>query len=574
MTNQLTLKESHFNIKTPHKTFPGKLASLYFTLGSGLIIAAFSTLLLDVVFLAIGGKMGAWQWGGGILTAALYIAWQQKPLTRSQLRPIVGTLVLFLGILGASIAASGLFYDTSWDGQTYHQEAVIQLSQGWNPFYSKSQNIGGHSIWLDHYAKAHWILAANLYLATSHIEMAKAFNVIYFLASFLLCAACLGSVTALKPGPVYLTSGILAANPVVTSQLFNFTIDGQLGSLLLCLGSALISIAAEPSRFKKWSAVLLPAIALAVNIKFTAVVYVSILVFGFLTWIWISHRQSFIKLLCITGLWLLSSIFLFGFNPYITNILGNGHPFYPLAGQGKVDIIQAQKPLNFVGKSSAENLIHSIFSTSDATLQATAELKLPLTIKRQEFPAMAGDPRVGGFGPLFSGAICLSLAILGLQFVKQFDWKYLFVPGVLLASVLINPESWWARYVPQLWFLPALAIVLSAHQIRQPSSLKKVTRLCHQGLVLVLVANCALGTVSPLYLALRGSLAVSKEVKTLPAGADIQAIASFNTFRGNRSRFIEKGVKWQEVVSDQDLPCSQPAKFFKSGTKYCITSTS
>src|SRR5439155_21894790 len=35
------------------------------------------------------------------------------------------------------------------------------------------------------------------------------------------------------------------------------------------------------------------------------------------------------------------------------------------------------------------------------------------------------------------------------------------VSGAIILSVIINPEFWWARYVPQLWFIPILeAIVL------------------------------------------------------------------------------------------------------------------
>ncbi|UUZ83650.1 hypothetical protein LJK88_07435 [Paenibacillus sp. P26] len=38
-------------------------------------------------------------------------------------------------LFAAGFIVCGYFFDLSYDGQAYHQEAIIHLSNGWNPVY-------------------------------------------------------------------------------------------------------------------------------------------------------------------------------------------------------------------------------------------------------------------------------------------------------------------------------------------------------------------------------------------------------------------------------------------------------
>src|ERR1700761_9181052 len=40
--------------------------------------------------------------------------------------------LLALAIVGISVAVSAFYYDLSWDGQWYHQTAIIRIAKDWN----------------------------------------------------------------------------------------------------------------------------------------------------------------------------------------------------------------------------------------------------------------------------------------------------------------------------------------------------------------------------------------------------------------------------------------------------------
>ena len=54
---------------------------------------------------------------------------------------------------------------------------------------------------------------------------------------------------------------------------------------------------------------------------------------------------------------------------------------------------------------------------------------------------------------------------------------------LILVSVLINPASWWARYVPQFWLIPLLLLIVSCQQF------KGMYKLLNYALVILMVIN-------------------------------------------------------------------------------------
>src|SRR5262249_34860435 len=150
-----------------------------------------------------------------------------------------------------------------------------------------------------------------------------------------------------------------------------------------------------------------------------------------------------------------------GFSPYITQftnkLITTGNPFYPYAGWKSMAGISS--PVVFGNKMDRISmLVVSWFAKSEG-LATPFKLKLPFTFSRDELEVFAfPDVRVGGFGPLFSGAIVISIAILGVLCWKNprrlVRAAHLFVlMSLIFISALSLLESWTARYAPQVWML-------------------------------------------------------------------------------------------------------------------------
>jgi hypothetical protein len=92
-----------------------------------------------------------------------------------------------------------------------------------------------------------------------------------------------------------------------------------------------------------------------------------------------------------------------------------------------------------------------------------AQLKVPFALYASELPPFLGPTtRVAGLGPWFGGCFLLALVLTVLLLARRTDRSSapiitaLFVVGVLLGTVIVMPETWWARYAPQLWLVPLL----------------------------------------------------------------------------------------------------------------------
>lgn len=69
---------------------------------------------------------------------------------------------------------------------------------------------------------------------------------------------------------------------------------------------------------------------------------------------------------------------------------------------------------------------------------------------------------------MFSGMIVLSVLFVLLCRAHLRNKQILALLGLVLASVLINPGAWWARYAPQLYFLPIITLALSYYLAPKP----------------------------------------------------------------------------------------------------------
>lgn len=129
------------------------IADMSFILGAGVIICVASLLLISSLLFAAGYPLNRFCFSAALTVTAAALWYLCRHCFESKKMFYFATLLLLLAIIFlACIYAAGCLYDLSWDGQAYHQEAVIQLRNGWNPFHDAPLK-GIHSVWINHYAK-------------------------------------------------------------------------------------------------------------------------------------------------------------------------------------------------------------------------------------------------------------------------------------------------------------------------------------------------------------------------------------------------------------------------------------
>lgn len=445
---------------------------------------------------------------------------------------------------------SGMFYDISFDGQVYHQEAVGQLVNHWNPFRQYLlENQSNSAILLNHYAKGPWLYEAALTMVTGEIEQSKAFNFLLIVSSFLLTFSAMRNSGKLNGKQSVVLSLLLALNPVCLYQSLSFYIDGQLGSLLLCVLSLSYRLITNYDKFILAGFII--SIALMINIKFTGVVYAVVSIGMISGWLWLLRmKQTYWSFAKASMAGLFFGICVIGYNPYITNTVYYGHPFYPLYGAGpnNMDIMTNNSPKSFLKMNAMEKLYIANFSMSSNRFDIEEPaIKFPFSVTAQELrPFVYGaDVRIGGFGPWFSGMLVISGAILLLACVfptKENRYGMGILASILLCA-LINPESWWARYVPQLWFVPVCAAAVAW------SNTKKVMRYLGGVLVGVVMINIALITYSYVLGNYYCTKALQQELKNIAEHHNPINIC-FGQFTSNYVWFERSGIVYVDAPAD------------------------
>ncbi len=470
--------------------------------------------------------------------------------------------LFFLIALTASLALSLFYFDVSYDGQAYHQEAVIQLARGWNPVYetlhSGIESEKWSFLWNNHYPKAAEISEACFYKLAGRIESGKTINFLMIFSSFWIFLFALVGLRAIRLRWAALLSSLAALNPVVICQSATFYLDGVQASFFLCLCALLCIFYFKPNKFL--GVALIAASLYFINTKFTAVLTFGILAAGFLAAaIFNQNRQVFKKALWIFVLSFVVGIFVTGYNPYVKNYLQKGHPFYPLMGEEKIDIMKGDRPFKLYPMNSVERFLVSLFSESTIQMDSV-KIKISFFMKREEAAAFFyPDVRLAGFGPLFGGVFILTLALLigGLKkFIqRKVFWILIFF---VFVSVFLNPEAWWLRYVSQFWLVPVLALFISFSGRQTP-----VEKYLAIGTAFFMVLNVLLVAIPYVYGQTKASHAVRWELRELSREAGPIKV-NFNLFRSNRVRLEEYSIPYEEV---RESPKGAPVSFVGSEAK-------
>jgi hypothetical protein len=397
-----------------------------------------------------------------------FLGRQSRLSLRARLQVLAATIV----VCAVAIGLAAWFFDMSWDGLWYHQTAVYQMSHGWNPLYDPMHAFVPHlQDWVRHYAKGPWYFALALYTATGNIEAAKAAPWIALAAAF---AAANGALLdyGFRRWTAMLLAFFIAFNPVVVFELASFLVDGLMISYLACFLASLFVWIRRPTASSYW--LMGVSSILCVNAKFTGLVYMCFALVGIGLYLVLARRDILRRFATFQVAVVLVGVLVFGFNPYVTNTVNRHYPFYPILGtaefpslaqQGEDPIERWETPDNMVGTSRFVRLGYALFGRPGAQPYypgRNAILMFPFDVSWTDFSIYYfHDVRISGFGPLFSGAFLAGLGLIALT------WKRPGIPltvigiavGTIVASLLVSEHTWWARYGPQLWWIPIIGLI-------------------------------------------------------------------------------------------------------------------
>jgi hypothetical protein len=416
-------------------------------------------------------------------------------------RPAIRAVVVLttLALVVLACAAAGAFYDFGWDGLWYHQTAVYQIAGGWNPIADPLREFRPDiDLWVRHYAKGPWYIAVAIFRTTGDIECAKAAPWIALAASWLAVAAA-GLEFGWSRRRAALVATLVALNPVVLCELASFLVDGLMVSFLACFVAALAAWLRE--RTTLTAAVAMVAAILCVNAKLTGLVYVGLTMAAGGLVVLVARRAWLRSYILLHSATLVIGAIGFGYNPYVTNTVARGNPFFPWSGSAAHPGFtrrdqdpneRFETPNNLIGRNRVYRLAYATFARPGAqpvTGGANAQLMLPFAFRWSDLRMYRiHGLRLGGFGPLFSGALLVAAAVLLTARYRTRHSVLLVALAVatIVASLLIGVQTWWARYAPQLWWLPIVAVVAGLAARSRP------TRAAAMLIAVLIGANLAL----------------------------------------------------------------------------------
>lgn len=367
-----------------------------------------------------------------------------------------------------SLLVSSYFIDYSYDGQAYHGEAIIQLSNGWNPTktYLPNNETNIVNLVINHFAKASWVVGAFFYTLTGNFESAKAANLIFIIANFFIAYPFFKKWFNKNLSLIF--AGLIAFNPICLNMYLSNMLDSQIANGTFIFFILLFFY------FEQKQKLVMPVIVLLIiymlNLKFTVVGYFGIYIVA-LTIFFIIKKQLKVNLAPLIKLSVacLLAVVVFGYNVYVKNTVNYQHPFFPFKGKTLPltanSIVDA---MDYRHGNKAVNFIKSNFAASTFTqaYHNPLEYKLPFTVSKYELERFAfAGVMIGGFGVWYSGALVISLLMLIYLMYKKRnsifknDFILYYFIGIILISILINPLGYIARYIPQYYCIPFLIII-------------------------------------------------------------------------------------------------------------------
>lgn len=464
-----------------------KMVEIIYNTGLFIILVLTTIISLTGITFIFGGSIGYWQLPLSVILATFITFY----INGKNIKKLLLTILLASTISVGSLFICSEYYDTYWDSNGYHKDAVGALKNGWNPIYQNyidfyeekgNRNMeligdeieGSNGFWQTHYTKGIWYTSANIYKFTNDIEMSKITNILLIYISFsLVLAVCYKYSQKLLLS--FIVALLFSCSPVTIVQMLSYYNDGALYNTLLILVISLLLYISEKNE-KNLNEILIwifCSIVFISNIKFTGLGYGGIMCIGIYLYYLISKYKEkrikeVIKPTIIFVSAVLFGVLVVGFQPYVTNTYYKGNPLYPLAGKDKVDIVTYNEPSEFHEMNTVEKFFISLFGKSqniNERSEVLVQTKTPFIIYPEEFlDLQKADLRISGFGLYFSGIFIISLGIITFYLIKYFKTnKKIFICTSILVLTITGlivfiSESWWARYTPFVYFVPLIAI--------------------------------------------------------------------------------------------------------------------
>ncbi|MBC8140299.1 MAG: hypothetical protein H7Y38_02525 [Armatimonadetes bacterium] len=447
-------------------------------------------------------------------------------------------------------------HDFSYDGQAYHQEAIIRLAQGWNPMNAPlTAGDTNQYQWLNGYPKITWQTGALSFAIWNRIETAKSAMWLLGTSVSALTALWVHSLAKRSAAPRFVWAiGILAlCNPVAVTQVATFQLDGYIywGLIGVALGAAgVVFPRASPVRESvSWTIFAVCALILAAA-KFTGIVYAvyAVLILGAVLLV---RREPLAFRIAPVLLAAAAVALVCLWHPYAHNVSRYGHPLYPVMGKGATDIIGYAEHPRFV----EQNRFVKFFWANNARARNIAGFrtiadnekygkplwKLPFALYRSEIaPYVAPDVHIGGFGPWYGGSLIAATVLLFVCVMRKTQGAGLAlgVWAIVGGSVFVNPEAWWVRYSPQGWWLvliPLAATVVAPRPLRTGGIV--LGALLFVNVLFVGAINTAGQIVC--------ERSYSRQNALLRAASPGSWFIAWGNARSNRRRFAEEGIAFR-----------------------------
>lgn len=533
-------------------------------------------LLLFTVFelLKIENTLGLIQIISVIIPIIVFL-YQKKEKSKDML-VIIG---IYLFILLVVPFIYNKTYDLTVDGNSYHKTAIAFIKNGWNPIYETSRKFQENNnnvvkieentkldLWIEHYPKATWIVAATIYNMTGNIESGKCITLILSIMLFIITLNILRKILDKKWS--YIISTLVVLNPVVLSQFFTYYVDGIMGILFL-IEVLLLFLVNPKEKTNIWLWICLISICtIFTNLKYTGLLCSGVIAATFYFYWLLKYRKDkeftkiFKRVTINFIIVFVTAIFFVGSNSYVKNTIDHHNPLYPIIGKDKVDIITTMQPKSFKTKNMIEKFTISLFSKTENVVYGVKEpqLKLPIRVYRSEIGELyAPDVRIGGFGPLFALIVIVTIPILIYSVIKiikkeKTSAPYIYLPAIaiIVSSILVG-ENWWARYVPQLYLFP-VGTILALIYIRKYKETKLNKIITLVSLVLICLNISTYGYIN--IKQLQSFCEVTKDIKEMKNTKDLKLkLTGARDLYGYYYTLNDNGVKYtiKEDITEKNM---------------------
>ena len=453
-------------------------SQIFFSCGGASIFSwLFSVSLVSSIAYIIGWKIGLSQlFVSAALTTIIVtvVSCDIFPVRRAFVVSALIIVCTAATIALLSSVAAGT-YEIGRDGQTFHYAGIKALTDGWNPVQTRWKGCAETTDpcfdWHQLYPKITWYIAAQIGQIVD-FDGTRFLNAIAIFGALLLSIGAIVQLNWLVPWQAMVVALAAAAHPVVASQFISSYQDGFLAASVIAAGAVTLRLLKDGRRSS--GAILAIVVAVGINAKLTGVFFVGTAIMGLLLIFvfearapWYGARQV---LVAATAGGLIGALVI-GYSPYVASTLQYSNPFYPIGernwrdskGQSFEDSLLLGIPEAWKQDSSATQFLLSSFS--EMYQSQYYNLKYPFTVTSQDWAAARFvDSRIAGFGPLFSAALLLSALAFPLAIILARASRQVLIGAgavlLLLLTVLLNPVSFYARYVITAPLVPLGVAVL------------------------------------------------------------------------------------------------------------------